>query len=108
MDRILINQSTWAGLIRWSQVNRQFRLAVQSELRKHTIHILEFFFPLASHRTFWELMKKTGACIMGGVVRWVMMANDAIYSNALPEQLDIVVPQRLSYHAPLDLWTTFL
>ena len=91
----VISHGDWASLVTWAKVNRGFRHAVQSNIRIYTRRIMNTFFPNDAHPEFWRLLTETKGCIVGGVVMWIMMANDPNYHDALHEQLVIVLPSSL-------------
>ena len=104
----VISHCDWTSLVTWAKVNRGFRRAVQTNIRIHTRHIMNTFFPNDAHAAFWRLLTETKGCIVGGVVMWIMMANDPNYHDALHEQLVIVLPSSLKTPSPLELWKHFL
>jgi len=104
----IVSLGDWTTLVIWSNVNRNFRRAAQTVVRIHARQILGNFIPDDHHNTFWRLLEKTGGCVMGAVVKWIIMAMDHDYHDALPDQLAIVLPSTLTTPTPLELWTHFL
>jgi len=105
----IVGLGNWTALMVWSKVNHSFRCAAQMTIRLNIHWVMTPFFPECDLLLFWRLLAETNACILGGIVWCIIMAMDTNYEDALPNQLNIILPSTVTNTvAPMELWKQFL
>ncbi|KAF8952605.1 hypothetical protein BDZ97DRAFT_1930583 [Flammula alnicola] len=89
---IMLQNCSWASLVVLANVNMRFRWMVYRLVRARIRRFLFKFMNNTAGVPFFELLRKTRAAVVGGIVRCVMSPHVNFYDEVYPNQLEIIVP----------------